>query len=471
MNVINQIMIAIISTWATGTLAFGLWKLTRRLWREADPTLMYLMLRMACVFYLVPVGYLWMQVAVRDGYIQTDSIWQLNFSLTGFIWLLCAGLLSCWFVTFVRRIVIEMRRNKKADEIFNFSVPEEDAAVVEEFLKVKRELKIKRKIRLMRNRRINSPMIRGIFSSSVLLPARKYDRRQLNVIFHHELMHYKNHDVFFKWCGMLIKAMQNRNPLLNDLLGLLDEWSEYNCDARTLDALGDEVSLRCYFEVILESMRVTPAADNESYVFSMLCDNQSRLERRIDNMMTYQKIKTATRRTTPFFAFVFVMMSVTTTFAAGTQAAKLHDYIYKSVEETTAETTGLAVFEEHYLPAAQDESFADIVYANPELEIVSPMLNANELVSFNWTVTPGTRHVSGTFYVKKGQTISVSATASPGTNTYWICIMDPFNNVRYVEGTGSLSHGFSITSSGNYRVGIQNRSDANITAAGSYSFY
>ncbi|MBO5347117.1 MAG: signal transduction protein, partial [Lachnospiraceae bacterium] len=90
---------------------------------------------------------------------------------------------------------------------------------------------------------------------------------------------------------------------------------------------------------------------------------------------------------------------------------------------------------------------------------------------FQWSVNPGVRHVSSSFYVSAGQTITVSATALPGGNTYRIGIQDSWNNVRYVEGTGSLGHQFAITSSGNYRVLVQNRSSVTLTATGAYSYY
>lgn len=92
------------------------------------------------------------------------------------------------------------------------------------------------------------------------------------------------------------------------------------------------------------------------------------------------------------------------------------------------------------------------------------------MASFNWSVSPGTRMVSNQFWVTKGQTIHVAATAIPDNSTFWIGIMDGLNNARYVEGTGNLSHGFSITSSGHYRVFVQNRSSVQITAGGTYYF-
>ena len=117
-----------------------------------------------------------------------------------------------------------------------------------------------------------------------------------------------------------------------------------------------------------------------------------------------------------------------------------------------------------------DRSYDTLEYAYPELEVISPLLSANEQVSFNWSVSPGTRMVSNQFWVSKGQTIHIGSTAVPDSSKYWIGIMDGLNNARYVEGSGSLAHDFAITSSGHYRVFVQNRSSVQINAVGSYYF-
>lgn len=136
----------------------------------------------------------------------------------------------------------------------------------------------------------------------------------------------------------------------------------------------------------------------------------------------------------------------------------------------TADGSEEVVLEEQQILGVMDRTYDTLEYAYPELEVISPLLSANEMASFNWSVSPGTRMVSNQFWVTKGQTIHVAATAIPDNSTFWIGIMDGLNNARYVEGTGNLSHGFSITSSGHYRVFVQNRSSVQITAGGTYYF-
>ncbi len=180
--------------------------------------------------------------------------------------------------------------------------------------------------------------------------------------------------------------------------------------------------------------------------------------------------KVASRLASMCFAAAFVLMSVTPIYAAGSEAADVHDDIYQNVEALTADGSEENVLEEQQILGVMDRSYDTLEYAYPELEVISPLLSANEAVSFNWNVSPGTRMVSNQFWVSKGQTIHMAAVATPGGNTFWIGIMDALNNARYVEGTGSLSHDFAITSSGHYRVFVQNKSNVQINAVGSYYF-
>ena len=169
-------------------------------------------------------------------------------------------------------------------------------------------------------------------------------------------------------------------------------------------------------------------------------------------------------------AAAFVLMSVTPVYAAGNGAADVHDDIYQNVEAVTADGGEEIVLEEQQILGVMDRSYDTLEYAYPELEVISPLLSANEMATFNWNVSPGTRMVSNQFWVSKGQTIHIGSTAVPDSSKYWIGIMDGLNNARYVEGSGSLAHDFAITSSGHYRVFVQNKSSVQINAAGSYYF-
>ena len=188
-------------------------------------------------------------------------------------------------------------------------------------------------------------------------------------------------------------------------------------------------------------------------------------------MKRYGNVKQKLNGAAIALAAVFVLTNVTTVYAAGSQVAKVHDVLYRSMEPRVEEGNKKIDLKEFVIPAAEDHSYQRIEYQDTVQETAEDRMSENELVSFNWTVVPDTRTASKTFYVKEGQSIGMTASAVPANTTFWIGIMDPKNSVRYVEGKGSLSHSFAVDKSGFYRVFVQNLGTSDITAGGNYYIY
>lgn len=435
---------------------------------------MYPTLRYVCLLYVLPVGFVLIQLTVRNGYLQTSDLWQMNFSLTGITRWLVALLAAVWLVLSVRHLIDYRRNSRHWRELLRQSIPEDRKDIWDEFERVKRKLKIHRNIRLYRTGGLPGPMIVGILSPRILIPDVEYSREQFTVIFYHELTHYRNFDLFYKLCGFCVGMIQHLNIVSDRLLESLDEWSECECDRKAITAMSSEMTAGRYFELIMEIKRNTPETPGEDYIFSMLCESQLRLERRIDYMRRYGEIKRVAKGVTAAMAFAFVMFSVTTAYAAGTELAAAHDYVYKKAEEVdvmqmeTKASEGLIPF---YLSASEDDSYKEIVYDEETIGLIMPLLAENEVTTFNWTVDPGVRHVSSKISLKKGQKISISCSSAPSTVTYWLGIMAGDGHVTCVEGNGSMAYTFEIKDSSSYRVLVQNRGSSTLTAGGSYYYY
>ena len=472
MNLISQIIYAIITMIITGTLGLGIWYMTHEVLQKCHPGLPYLLLRIICLLYVLPVGYIVIQTARRDGYVYVDGLWQMNFGLAGMLRLIVDVVCLIWLILTGRQIYVclfvwHRRRLRRAA-----LAPETDARVCAEFERVKAKLHIRRPIGLYRSSTAFSPKTYGVYRCMIVLPDDTYSQKQLNVIFHHELMHCKSYDVFYKLCSVYIVSFYRAKGLGYKLLVPLNEWSEYYCDIRAIEAIRDEMSAAEYFRMILDVIEQRAGRRKAENDFSGLGESRSRLERRIDYMMKYKNVKARLNATAVAIAALFVLTNVTTVYAAKSGLSDLYDILYQKVEPTMEEVSTAHDLEEFYIPAAEDDTYERLEYANPEGETVAPALDENEIVSFNWTVSAGTRTASKTFYVKKGQNISMATVVTPGGSTCWMGIMDPQNSVRYVEGTGSLSHEFAVTQSGFYRVFVQNRgSSGSITASGSYYIY
>lgn len=467
----SQLFFAILIAIVTGTIAKLFWEAARVWIAGRNPKLAYQLLRIVCILYIFPFAYIAIQLTVRDGYIQTDGIWQLNFMATDIVNLLLGAAGLVWIGLSLKCLGQYALQSMRWNRQFWDSIPVEDETALVEFARVKKKLGMHRKVGLYYSPKITSPMVIGFFRFRILLPMRSYSEEQLRVVFYHELTHCKRFDIFYKVCSVYIGMLQNLSGHANQMLEELEYWGECSCDIRAVEAMSDEIPAKRYFEVILEIMGNRPRMRENNHIFSKLYENQLTLERRIEYMKKYMSISRLAKRASFLLAFGVAMVSVSTAYAAGAKLAEVHDNVYKGMEVTIEETMADAGLEEHVLYPEDDDTYDRIVYANPELEEIIPLLDANEMASFNWTVTPGTRHVSSKFYVKSGQSIAISATAIPAGQTFWIGIMDSSGVVRYVEGTGALSHTFSISDSGNYRVLVQNRGTKNITASGSYYFY
>ena len=443
----------------------------RKVLSKWHPDLVYLTLRCVCLLYVLPVGFLLIQFTVGDGYLISDNMWKMNFSATwGMIYLYLS--LECfWAVLTVKGIIKYINQGIKWKTFRRGNVPEDDEAVMTEFFLIKKELGIRRNIRLYRNKGFGSAMITGIIRCNIILPTSDFTREQLRIIFYHELTHYKSRDLLYKLCGMCVGVVHYWNPFSKNLLKLLEEWSEYDCDRKAIAAMHGQITAKHYFEMIMATVRDIPETHGRDYIFSMLYENQASLERRIDYMKKYTQIKKAGKFVSAGLIMAFVMTSVTTAYAAGSSVADVQDSIYRQTEQTSPVSD--VVMEEGmiFIPAGSDSSFDELVYASPWAEIIMPVLDEEEMVNFNWQVPPDTRYVSSFISLNAGQKVAVSCSALPSSSTYWIGIMNVGGDVWYYQGNGALGYNFTINTSGRYRVLVQNRSTVDITARGNYYYY
>lgn len=87
-----------------------------------------------------------------------------------------------------------------------------------------------------------------------------------------------------------------------------------------------------------------------------------------------------------------------------------------------------------------------------------------------WSISAGSSGTSGTFKAYNGGTISIAVNVYPGTSTVKVGIVQPDGTRRYVKGSAGISHSFSLTQSGNYKVYVENISSVTVTVNGGFTY-
>lgn len=475
MNLISQIFLIIAITLLTGTAALGIWRRLRNVFRRRNPDLACLTLRCVCLLYFIPIGYILVQLTVRNGYIQSDGLWQMNFLRTDILNIIYILLFAAWVFRTSKKAYDYMEREKAWKETLMGNVPEEDDTIIEDFERLKKEFKIRRDIQLYRNDMVDSPMLIGTFHCMVIVPYKAYSREQMEVFFYHELTHYKSHDVWFKILGICINIINPFESYSENFLTLFNEWSEYDCDRKVLTAKNSKMTAGHYFEMIVESKSGVPDLGSKDYIFSMLCENQTSLERRIEYMKKYGEMKRTAKGVTALLTGLFVMFSVTTVYAASAGLSSAQEFVYKHTEKLTpvaaAAVNAEGQQEVGFISGLEDDTYDRIVYVDRDPNSVMTLLEEDEAQTFQWTVAPQIRYVSDYIDVTTDQKISVVCSSSPGTVLYWIGIMNKSGDVWFYSGKGGLSYNFDVPKDGKYRVLVQNRGKQTITATGVFSYY
>ncbi len=466
MNWISQIFFAVIITALIGDVLLGMWWLFQLAFMRWNPALVYNTLRWIVVLFLLPVGFIALKVGYRSDFVVApDSMIQMTFSLNEQMMFYLKIIAVIWLMVAIAIIVWNVRKESNLYKRNVYNVEVTDPVMLEELKRLCAVLGIKRKVTVFQNPEVYIPYTNGYFRKIVVFPCKKYSKAEITMVLCHELMHVKKHDLFFKVLGRFVQAIQPFNPLVYLLNGLIDKWSECDCDAKALKVIEDEHTPKQYYNVLWD-MISEECNRRELASLSMLVENQNSIEGRIEYMVKLKNAGKVSKLATTLLLTAFVLLSTSTAYAAGTAMAKISDKVYEStevIEVVSIKDNSENAQSEQFIVTAEESADVPTVYMESD---VMPLGAGN----FDWNVPAGTRYVTGQIYLSKGDEISVACNAKPTSSTYWVGIVLPNGNSKVVQGSGSNGDEFEITSSGYYRVMVQNLSSVEIQAVGSYLY-
>lgn len=168
------------------------------------------------------------------------------------------------------------------------------------------KLNIKTRVELSYNPLIATPMMIGFVHPRIILPVCRIEDIDLSYIFLHELIHYKQKDMFYKWLIQLVVCIHWFNPFVYLMEKEVNKSCELSCDEKILSIL-DEKARREYGDTLIAFMKSTNHYKS-SLASVTLTEGAEQLKERLGAIMNF-KAKTKTIRMLTGLLTLFIFLS------------------------------------------------------------------------------------------------------------------------------------------------------------------
>ena len=325
---------------------------------------------------------------------------------------------------------------------------------------ISKKLGVHKEIQVVILEKAGGPMLYGGLKPRIILP-RIYEPQQLNMIFTHELIHYKHHDLIWKHLANIICCIYWFQPALKDVFYQLDQWGETYCDRTVCEYLSD---VKGYFSTIIDiSMEEIRYG---RYTTAGLYESKEVLKLRMERMKSYRQQRRLRRGISVSVLFGMIILSAATVFASGIGFVKAYDKIADETrEEINVGTEG----------DIKDQKAKYRMYDKTRIKkcmIKNERLKENDGKPFTWKIKPKERIETKEGHLKKGTCVQVAACMGfeeehPETHIA-IGIIDEDGEETYIENGVNLVSHLKVKKDGRYRVFLENLGAKKAIAGGHY---
>lgn len=188
---------------------------------------------------------------------------------------------------------------------------------------------------LLINKRISSPMISGYIKPRLILPEDHISIDEIEMILSHELIHYKNKDLWYKLLFMFVCDLFWFNPVLRVMKRAADRDIEYLCDeavARNISPAGR----KAYATMILSG--VGKKRERRVAFSTHFIEKESTVEERIENIFT----KKSRRKSRIVFVFFLSAIVLSCCFRISIRTVSAYDRGMMIIGNETVSVSGQA---------------------------------------------------------------------------------------------------------------------------------
>ena len=447
-----KLAFAVLLTSLTGSIVLLVWNfIGKGLEWLGYLDIRYSLLKLVLVFFVLPICYLMITWIVQiwsewDGgvlFLQTPALLR-GCSIFCAVWFAGIGIFGSWYL-----LLLTMLRKRYRGKIMECSEDE-----IQEFLFVCDMLGIPPgQVEVWRNYGIVVAELTGIRHPAVMIPVEKYTGEDLRTIFVHELIHYKQKDIWIKHAVTIILIFHFFNPVVWWLHFSIRRWSEHACDRKACEHTG---GMDSYFDTITEM--VTDVGTVKAYFTVQQVEDEHQLLERVVHMKKFIGFQKKSPVAAAVVCGVLVAVSSVTVCAASAGMAGQYRNFYQASVVEEVENMDIMELEEFEEAPGTGTS----VEEEGELQEM-----ARSTALFAWTVSGNVLKKTPEFDAKSGGCIKVTATA-PADKYVNVGIIEPDGTKRYVREKGDIYHEFALDQTGKYRVFVENKNAGAVDVEGSY---
>ena len=204
-----------------------------------------------------------------------------------------------------------------------------DEKTLSQLEQVKAELHVTRSIRLLVSEKAESPMLIGLFHSTLVLPRLDFTPEQLAIILRHELAHCRRCDLPVKWLFLLVRSVHWFNPLVHILAKKADFDLESACDDTVLRGK-DKSYRKQYGNVLLD---IVSEQKNLFVISTHFSCNTKELVRRIRNI-----VQVTPKKRGLILLFPMAIITIALTSNLNPMAAEMQTIPYSRNQYNTQDT-------------------------------------------------------------------------------------------------------------------------------------
>lgn len=442
-KIVIEIFSAIFLCAVQGTILYLLWNIVGKYMERKDYVeVSYWMWKAVLFVFFFPITWIYMMnMETKRWLFWPTKTLGIVFGILGVLWLLGCFTAAIQLFKQYRRIQRDVRESMPC-------LPQTEELLAE----VKRKLGIRTRISAIIQQKAGSPMLYGIFQPKVILP-KEYKKEELEVIFYHELMHVKHHDLIWKQWTNVACCIYWFQPIVKKLFEQMDQWGETYCDMAVSEKIRD---IKYYFTVIIDISMEVPAYG--VYTTAGLYENKELLKLRMKRMQSYRKQKVHKKGVAALLLFVVLGISAGTVTVSGAAFVEGYNIVYEKTDIDLEEAGFVEVKDTPRIRGGKERN-----HPNPGIRKVMTRKEKpkpEKAESVVWDVEPGERIQTEPGYLKKGMEVEICVSTglqeeNPETQVS-VGIIYSQGKENYAEKGFDFCRIFTIKKDGYYRVFMEN---------------